>query len=143
MEQLLGLFVGYQTQQFSKTCVSLLCDVQVAAACLYCGNAPQALQHLELWAAELTCAARWPSQNIIDQSSAAHPQSHGSDVEMHDRDGHALRSLRMEDEEALLWAALRVLGDADCAAGLATTPKVLSVRTRMQLACSASSVVHN
>jgi hypothetical protein len=47
---------------------------------------------------------------------------------MHEPDAYssrdALRSLQMKDEETLLWATLRMLGDADCAAGLATTPKV-------------------
>lgn len=95
----------------------------MAAACLCCGNAAEALQHLELWAASLTRAARWPSQQAIDAARSCAPgRGASAGVDMHDRD--ALRSLQMEDEEALLWATLRMLGDADCAAGLATTPKV-------------------
>jgi hypothetical protein len=105
--------------------------MQVAAACLCCGNAPSALQHLELWAGSLTGAARWPSQHAIDRSRL-HTSSHIGDADMHERDayryGYALRSLQMEDDEALLWATLRMLGDADCAAGLATTPKVSTPR---------------
>ena len=105
----------------------------MAAACLCCGNAAEALQQLELWAASLTSTARWPSQHAIDASRLRHSSHSGSaDVDMHALDahslvhGHALRSLQMEDEEALLLGTLRVLGDADCAAGLATTPKVRS-----------------
>lgn len=101
--------------------------MQVVEAGLRCGGAAHALQHLELWTASLTGAARWRSPSTIDAARLQAPSSH-SDVHMHDCEAHTgvgvVRSLQMEREESLLWATLRALGDGDCAAGLATSPKV-------------------
>jgi hypothetical protein len=111
-----------------RVCSRGLFALQIAEACLRCNLPAQALQYLEIWAAALSHRAAWPS---AASAAAAAQCTHAAAAVAPD-----VLALRLQREEALLWASLQRLGEADAASGLATTSKV-----RMH-ACMHAPQVH-